>query len=65
MQRFLNEEIREKSMIFEVFTDWQDESDALKQINSLEVSTGSAVKKAAKSLLGEKGIEIAKKIIKK
>lgn len=65
MQRFFNEEIREKSMIFEVFTDWQDESDALKQINSLEVSTGSAVKKAAKSLLGEKGIEIAKKIIKK
>lgn len=65
MQCFLNGEIKEKSIVFEVFTEWEDESDALKKINSLDISTRSAVKKAAKSLLGEKGIQVAKKIIKK
>ena len=50
-----------KPIIFEVFTNSQDESDALKTINNLEKN----IKSVAKDILGEKGIKIVKKLIGK
>lgn len=50
-----------KPIIFEVFTNYEDESNAIKQMNNLEFNA----KNVAKKILGEKGIKFVKKIIKK
>lgn len=67
MKRFTIPECTEKSMIFEVFTDAQDESDAIYAMNHI-VSTPSGTardfaKKAIKKVAGEKGAEKVKKLI--
>ena len=51
----------EKPIIFEVFTNSNDESNAIKQLNNLDVTTKDVVK----NILGEKGVRIAKKILRK
>lgn len=51
----------DKPIIFEVFTNPEDESNALKQINNLEVSVKNVVKK----IIGDKSINIAKKMLGK
>ena len=65
VERFLTPELTEKPMVFEVFTDHQCESDAIKIMNNLEVSAASTVKQLVKNVLGEKGVQIVKKIINK
>ena len=54
-------------MIFEVFTQVKDENEALKQMWNIEIdmSLKGNVKRAAKSLLGESGINTIKSILKK
>lgn len=56
---FIN--LNDKSIIFEVFTNSKDESDALKKIYNLEMS----IKKIAKDILGQKGVKIVKKVLGK
>ena len=63
VERFVDPGIREHPILFEVFTDSTDESDALKIIRSLEADVKGAAKNAVKSLLGDKGIKTAKKIL--
>ena len=65
MEWFLTSELTERPMVFEVFTDSQCESDALKLMNNLEVSAVSSAKQLAKNILGEKGIQAVKKILNK
>ncbi len=65
IDRFLTPELTEKPMIFEVFTDYRCESDALKIMNNLEVTRSAAAKQAVKTVLGEKGTQAVKKILKK
>ena len=60
IDKFMSEKSN-KPIIFEVFTNSQDESDALKTINNLEKN----IKSVAKDILGEKGIKIVKKLIGK
>lgn len=67
VERFTVSEQTSKPMIFEVFTDSKDESDALEiMLNlthaepSVTDKAKSAVKDAARKILGEKGIKIAK-----
>lgn len=62
-ERFLFPEITDRPMMFEVFTDSKDESDALKIIYELEVSTVGAAKNTVKNIIGEKGVSTIKKIL--
>ena len=65
IERFFTDEMTEKPMLFEVFTDSQNESDALKILQHLETSPVGTVKAIAKSVLGEKGVATVKKILSK
>ena len=56
---------KSKPIIFEVFTDSKEESDALKSICEIDQSTKSIAKKIIKDTLGDKGIKIAKAILRK
>lgn len=62
--RFLTPEITDQSMIFEVFTNSEEESAALEAILNIEVNVKGKTKKIAKQVLGEKGINTIKKIMK-
>ncbi len=67
---FLNPEIGNRPMIFEVFTDSEDESEALQYIHTLLESehvehNPARVKGFLKKALGEKGISVVKKMISK
>lgn len=50
---------------FEVFTDSENESDALKTVLSLEESTEGKAKNIVKSMIGEKGVRTLKKVLGK
>ena len=65
MERFFSEEMFVRPVLFEVFTDSQNESDALKMLYTLETTAGSQAKHAVKNILGEKGVAALKKVIKK
>lgn len=73
VERFLTPEITEHPMILEVFTETQDESDALEQIsnymnegkkNSLTSSAKTMMKSAVREVLGDKRIKAVKDFIK-
>lgn len=64
-ERFTTPEKCEGPMLLEVFTNSEDESDALKALYELEVDAKGAAKQAVKSLLGDKGIAAAKKILRR
>lgn len=63
LDRFVDPEPHDRPMLLEVFSDSQDESDALHAIRSTEVDAKIAAKSAVKSILGDKGIKAAKKIL--
>ena len=65
IERFLTPELTESPMLLEVFTDSQDESDALKMLRNLEVSKTAQAKQITKSILGDSGIKFAKKVLGK
>lgn len=60
IEKFTSEKFN-KPILFEVFTDFEDESNAIKQMNNLELSIKGVVKNA----LGEKGTKIVRNILKK
>lgn len=62
---FIDKKLRKKSMIFEVFTNTEDESNALEIITSIEVSKKNNSKKIIKNIIGEKNIKRLKSILKK
>ena len=69
MDRFLNSEMTDKPMLFEVFTETEDESNALEMVLNTMVDTKAIVKgkikNVVKTVVGETGITIAKKVLKK
>lgn len=65
VEKYLNPKITDKPILFEIFTDSKDESEAIKIMKNIEVSTKNKAKKIVKSAIGEQGINIIKKIIKK
>ncbi len=65
VEHFFTSNKKEKPVIFEVFTDYNDESNALQSLHNLEIDVNGAAKKMAKSILGEKGISVVKKLINK
>lgn len=60
---FTDKNVANKPIIFEVFTDYHEESDALKAIQSIMVDRKSRVKGIAKKVIGQKGIDFVKKIL--
>lgn len=65
--RFITPKLTDKPIIFEVFTNAEDENEALKQMWNIEIDTSlkGHAKRAAKHLLGETGINAIKSIINK
>ena len=64
VDRFTSAESFEKPIVFEIFTNGDDESEALKRMYNLEIDTKVAAKQAVKSILGDSGLKKLKKIIK-
>lgn len=62
--RFFAEEGLERPVIMEVFTTDENESAALRIVNSAEVSLKGAMKSSVKSILGEKGKSAVKKLLR-
>ncbi len=62
-ERFVESGVADKPMLFEVFTDSKDESDALEAMYSIESNVAGVAKDAVRNLLGEKGIKVAKKVL--
>lgn len=60
--RFTVPELTDRPMLFEVFTDSKDESDALEIMNTLEISAKEAAKQMAKKILGDSGIQALRQI---
>ena len=65
LDAFVNPQIGEAPILFELFVETQAENDALKYMHSLDADAASAMKAAAKSILGEKGVKIVKSILKR
>lgn len=65
VEKYLNPKITDKPILFEVFTDSKDESEAIRIMKNIEISTKGRTKKIVKSIIGEQGINIIKKIIKR
>ena len=67
-KRFVSSEKMEHPIIFEVFTDSIDESDGIYAMNHIVSSSVGKAKSFAKDMInsvaGEKGVSIAKKILK-
>ena len=53
-----------KPMLFEVFTDSQDESTALKLISEITLSKKSEIYKSVKEMIPRQGIELLKKVLR-
>lgn len=65
MECFASNNGQEKPIIFEVFTSSEDESEALRLVSRIgEIDKSSVAKKVVKGILGDKGVEIVKKIIR-
>ncbi|WP_028128486.1 thiamine pyrophosphate-binding protein [Selenomonas sp. AE3005] len=63
MKRFLSPELTECPMLLEVFTDSQDESDALYAIRNIRHDAKSVGKNMVRNVLGEKGVSAMKKFM--
>lgn len=65
---FISPKIGERSIIFEVFTNHEDESDALKLMNHIEEDVNlkmkSIIKKTCRKVIGDNVVQTVKKIIK-
>lgn len=68
IKHFVTSELTKKPMIFEIFTDSKDESDAIYAMNHIEQNFNGTVKEVArdviKSVAGGKGISVIKNVLR-
>lgn len=62
-KEFFNSDVQSQPIVFEVFTDSKDESDALYIMNNLKSNATGNAKNIARSILGDKGVQAIKKVI--
>ena len=62
VKRFCDSNIGDTPMLFEVFTDTNDESEALKQVSGLRTTIKSKLRNYAMEVVGGKGITLVKKL---
>lgn len=60
---FVRADIGSKPIVFEAFTQYQDETDAIELLQNLNKTAAGASKQVAKKILGEKGVQLIKKVI--
>ena len=65
VKEFANPSISDKSIIFEIFTNHEDENAALGLMTTIVTDAKNNAKNAVKSILGEKGVSFVKKIVGK
>ena len=65
VEKYLNPKITDKPILFEIFTDSKDESEAIRIMKNIEISVEGRAKKIVKSVIGEQGVNIIKNFIKK
>ncbi|MBQ8722163.1 MAG: 2-succinyl-5-enolpyruvyl-6-hydroxy-3-cyclohexene-1-carboxylate synthase [Paludibacteraceae bacterium] len=69
LDRFTDSNLTDKPMIFEVFTNHEDESKALKMMSYIDVDVRGVLKSklvgAARSVVGESGVNTIKNILKR
>ncbi len=63
LNRFLTSEMTDRPMLFEIFTNNEDESEAIRIIRNLNVTAKGVLKDAVKSAVGEKGMSKIKKML--
>lgn len=63
-ERFWTPEKTKQPMVFEVFTDFNLESDALEKMNHIETTASGVAKQIVKNVLGGKGVQAVKKLLK-
>lgn len=64
-QHFFKVKITDQPMLFEIFTDSQEESDALETITGFCITAEGKAKQVVKEVLGDKGVRFMKKILNK
>lgn len=64
METFVQPELTESPILFEVFTDEDSENAAQKLLDNLRVSVSEGAKNIAKNLIGPKNVQKIKKILK-
>ena len=62
---FMDPNMNTSSMIFEIFTDTKDESNALDMVTHLADDSKTVVKEVIKSIIGENGYVSVKKMLGK
>lgn len=63
--KFVNPTFSEKPIIFEVFTQVENENEALSQMRNIEMSTKKKIKQQLRQALGDNTIKLGKKILGK
>ncbi len=64
-KEFVNESITDQPLLFEVFTKDYDERSAFNIMSSIDTDSVNSAKQVAKKILGKKGTDIVKKMIKR
>lgn len=64
LERFTTPEITEKPMLFEIFTESKNDSNAFQMMANVDLDAKGQAKAVLKQVLGEKGIATLRKIIK-
>lgn len=65
VDKFVANKKYDKSVVFEVFTDSKEESDAIYALNHISRDTKSTAKNAIKGAIGEKGVKLIKGFLRK
>lgn len=64
-QKFVNPVLSEKPIIFEIFTQVEDENEALYRMYKIEISAKKKIKQTLHNVLGDDAIKLGKKILGK
>lgn len=64
LDKFIFPDIGNQSILFEIFTDSESENQANQIMETLAADSASVAKKIAKNVLGRKGVETIKKVLK-
>ncbi len=65
MKKFLSPKKTDRPVLLEVFTNTEDETEAMKLMGQLVVSKSESTKQMVKNVIGEKGLGTIKKFLKK
>lgn len=65
LKRFTTSEMTERPVLFEVFTDSEDESKSLRLLHSLNIDPSIKIKNIAHTVIGEKGVKVIKSVLGK